>query len=177
MVIVLIGCIASNRVIGRGGTIPWDLPEDRKRFRELTWGKGIVMGMHTYRSIGHPLEGRFNIVLSRGTARDETDLHLCRDIPAVLDLGLKEGMEELWIIGGGEVYAEFLPLAVRMELTLLNQPFEGDVLFPRWDEKDWEVVKRCRGPRAAGDPLEHEYLSMRRIRPVPRGVNLIREDG
>lgn len=163
MEILLIGCIASNGVIGRSGTIPWDLPEDRSRFRALTWGKAIVMGKNTYLSIGHPLEGRINFVLSRRKDFIVSGIHLCRDVPTVLNLGKELGMEQLWIIGGGQVYEEFLPLADRMELTILKRPYGGDVWFPRWKEEEWELKERFEGSRPAGDPLEHEYLRFERI--------------
>lgn len=161
--IALIGCIASNGVIGKSGRIPWDLPEDRRRFRVLTGGKGIVMGRNTYISIGHPLEGRINIVLSGRKEWKVSGILLCRDVPAVLTLAQDLGMEELWIVGGGQVYEEFLPLAARMELTLLKHPYPGDVWFPRWKEEEWELVEIARGPRPMGDPLEHEYLRYKRI--------------
>ena len=161
--IVLIGCIASNGVIGRSGKIPWDLPEDRRRFRAFTWGKGIVMGRNTYLSIGHPLEGRVNIVLSRRKEWNVSGIHLCRGIPTVLDLAIDLGLDALWVIGGGQVYEEFLPLADRMELTRLKQPYPGDVWFPPWKEEEWELVEISRGPRPMEDPLEHEYLRFKRI--------------
>jgi len=169
--IVLIGCIASNGVIGRGGRIPWDLPEDRKRFRSLTWGKGVVMGRNTYLSIGHPLPGRINIVLSRKEEFGAPGIQVCRGLDMVSKLGKELGLEELWVIGGGEVYGEFLPLAIRMELTILKQPFAGDVWFPRWEREEWKLVERTPGPRPLGDPLEHEYLRYRRIGGVPKKIN------
>lgn len=165
MEIVLIGCIASNWVIGRQGTIPWDLPEDRRRFRTLTWGKGIVMGRNTYLSIGRPLEGRIHFVLSQRQDWNVPDIHLCKDVPSLWNMAKERGLEELWIIGGGQVYSEFLPLADRMELTILKQSFEGDVWFPRWNEEEWELEERVVGPRPSGDPLEHEYCRYRRIAP------------
>ncbi|MCX7787447.1 MAG: dihydrofolate reductase [Spirochaetes bacterium] len=163
MEIILIGCLASNRVIGRAGTIPWDLPEDRMRFRTLTWGKGIVMGRITFLSIGHPLEGRVNFVLSRKPDFGASGIHRCKDIPTVLNLAKELRMEELWIIGGEQVYTEFLPLADRMELTMLRQPYEGDAWFPQWRGEEWELKERNRGTRPIGDPLEHEYLRFKRI--------------
>lgn len=169
MEIVLVGCIASNGVIGRGERIPWDLPEDRKRFQALTWGKGVVMGRNTYLSIGHPLPGRINFVLSRKLEREkeEPGIRLCRDLEAVLKRAKELGVGELWVMGGEKVYEEFLPLAIRMELTMLKHPFAGDVWFPRWKQEEWELVVRTPGTRPLGDPLEHEYLSFKRIRKVP----------
>lgn len=167
MQILIIAAVASNGVIGRGGMIPWDLPEDRKRFQALTWGKGVVMGRNTYLSIGHPLSGRINFVLSRKVDIKETGIRLCRDLETVLKLGKELGVGELWVIGGGKVYEGFLPLAVRMELTFLKQPFTGDVWFPRWEQDEWELVKRTPGMRPLGDPFEHEYLSFKRIREIP----------
>jgi len=148
--------------------IPWDLPEDRKRFRAFTWGKGIVMGRITYLSIGHPLEGRINFVLSSRKDMGEWGVYLCRDVPAVLNLAEKLRIEELWVIGGEQVYKAFLPLADRMELTVLKQPYEGDTWFPPWKEEEWELVSRTNGSRPLGDPLEHEYLRFERIAPVER---------
>jgi len=93
-------------------------------------------------------------------------IHLCRDVPAVLNLAEELGIEELWVIGGEQVYKAFLPFANRMELTVLKEFYEGDTWFPRWKEEEWDLTERFRGSRPAGDPLEHEYLRFKRKLPI-----------
>lgn len=135
MEIILVAAVAeSNRVIGRGMELPWHLPEDLRHFKALTQGKTVLMGRRTYQSIlhqfGRPLPNRRNVVLS--TTLDlpppaevypdmEAALHVLRDVP------------EVYVIGGSSVYAAFLPLATRLELTLVKGQHQGDVFFPPFE--------------------------------------------
>jgi dihydrofolate reductase len=143
--------MAENRVIGRGAEIPWDLPADRKHFQECTWGHPIVMGRKTFETLGGPLPGRLNIILTRDrTYRAEG----CRVVHGRDEVLVAAGdAAELFVCGGGEVYREFLPLAERIYLTVLHQELEGDVLFPEIPG-DFVVVSR----KTVADPLPHSFL-------------------
>ncbi|NMC75151.1 MAG: dihydrofolate reductase [Geobacteraceae bacterium] len=147
----LIAAMAQNRVIGNGPEIPWDLPDDRRRFREITWGRPVVMGRRTFETLPGPLPGRMTIVLTRdrGYCR-----HGCRVVPD-LEAALKaaEGAEEVFICGGGEVYRQAMPLADRIYLTVIHRDFHGDVLFPEVPP-DFEVTEKVFVP----EPVPHTFL-------------------
>lgn len=128
MIISIIAAMAENRVIGRGTDIPWDLADDRRRFREITWGHLMIMGRRTFESIGPPLAGRTTIVLSHDTGYRPEGALAARDLETALSLAGKES--EVFICGGEEVYRQAMPLADRIYLTIIHQDFEGDVFFP-----------------------------------------------
>jgi len=141
MRISLIAAVAKNGAIGKGGAIPWNLPEDRAYFREKTLGHTVVMGRGTFESIGKPLPGRRCIVLSRTPG-------LCAPGALVLGgvselLSLPAGArEEVFIIGGGAVYEAFLPLADTLYLTLVEAEPPGDRFFPPFPEAAWQEASR-----------------------------------
>jgi dihydrofolate reductase len=126
--LALIAAMARNRVIGRHGKLPWHIPEDLKRFKRLTSGHPVLMGRNTYESLGKPLRDRRNVVLSsRAISGIETYAALENALTA-----LKE--EELvFIIGGGQIYAQLLPMADILYLTIIDQIFEGDAFFPAYE--------------------------------------------
>ena len=138
MTLSIIVAVAENRVIGRDGSLPWHISEDLKRFKRITLGHPIIMGRKTYESIGRPLPGRRNIVISRHSAYCADGC----DVAGSLDsaLAMVGGEEEVFCIGGAEVYREALPRADRMYLTRVLQTVDGDVRFPEWDEKSWKLV-------------------------------------
>lgn len=135
--IVLIAAVAeANRVIGRGMDLPWHLPGDLKRFKRLTLGHPLVMGRRTFESLVHqfggPLPGRRNVVLTtRGPLPGYPDVETYASLPAAL-AALREA-ERIFIGGGGAVYAAALPLADRLELTLVEGHYEGDAFFPPYE--------------------------------------------
>lgn len=135
--IVLIAALGAHGVIGREGALPWHLPDDLKRFKALTLGKPIVMGRKTFDAIGRPLPHRRNLVLSR--ALDTTPgVEVVHSLEEAL--ALTDGVPELFVIGGGEVYAAFLPLATRLELTHVEADVDGDARFPAFAPSEWSVV-------------------------------------
>jgi dihydrofolate reductase len=128
MIISLIAAMAENRVIGRNGAIPWDIPDDRRRFRELTMGHPIIIGRKTFELIGRPLSGRKNIILSR---QPEYRAEGCCVVHSLADaLAASAGADEVFICGGGEIYRLALPLADRIYLTVVHGFCAGDALFP-----------------------------------------------
>lgn len=137
MNIVLIAAVAQNGTIGDAGKIPWHIREDLQRFKRLTLGHPVIMGRKTYQSLGKPLPGRRNIVLTRGPAITGVEC-----FPS-LDAALAAcGGQTIFIIGGAEVYRQALPRAHSLMLTLVHRNVAGDTFFPEFDRSQWREVAR-----------------------------------
>ncbi|MDM8547951.1 type 3 dihydrofolate reductase [Candidatus Venteria ishoeyi] len=134
----IIAALSKNRVIGLNQQMPWHLPADLAWFKQNTLGKPIVMGRKTFESIGRPLPGRDNIVLSRDSDLLIPGCQVIHQLQALEDLNAPEIM----IIGGGQLYAQTLPLAERLYLTEVQAEFEGDTYFPVLEDEDWQEVSR-----------------------------------
>jgi dihydrofolate reductase len=150
----LIAAVAANGVIGSENELPWRLPEDLKRFKALTLGNPVIMGRRTFESIGHPLPGRRNIVVTRNP---DYRAEVC-ETPNTFEAALaacQGGSDEIFVIGGAQIYAEALPLAQRLYLTEIRRAFEGDARFPDWDRTVWMEV--AREAHRTGDGLEYEF--------------------
>ena len=140
MKIAMIAAMANNRVIGKDNQMPWHLPEDLRHFKAMTLGKPVVMGRKTYESIGRPLPGRHNIVISR-----QADLIIdgVTTVTSFDDAKLAAGdCEELVIMGGGQLYEMLLPQADILYLTEIALDVEGDTYFPEWNDGSWHEVSR-----------------------------------
>jgi dihydrofolate reductase len=149
--LIAIVAMSSNRVIGKDGTLPWHLPEDLKFFKKTTLGHPILMGRKTFESIGRPLPGRRNIVLSRTMApREGVEV-----IADVAELRCAEG-EQIFLIGGAQLFETMLPQCDGMYLTFIAQPYEGDVFFPPFEQwfEEPEVV-------GTGEGMEFRYYRRR----------------
>jgi dihydrofolate reductase len=147
----LIAALDRNYAIGRGGLMPWHLPDDLKRFKQLTLGKPVLMGRKTALAIGRPLPGRRNLVLTRSATAPFAGQETVASIAAAVDLA--QG-EELAVIGGGEVYALALPVATHLHLTWIDTVAENpDAFFPRFEANDWIETERIAHPADA----RHEY--------------------
>ena len=148
----LVAALASNRVIGAGGRLPWRLPEDLKRFKSLTFGHPVIMGRRTWQSIGGALPGRRNIVVTRrpGFAAPHAEVagSLEESLARCADAAL------VFVIGGAELYAAALPIADALELTEIGVPFDGDTRFPEFDRSAWRELRRERHRRADGLPFD-----------------------
>jgi dihydrofolate reductase len=128
MIISIIAAMAENRVIGRDGAIPWDIPADLQRFRDLTMGHPVVMGRKTFAAIGRPLPGRENIILTRQPGYRAEG---CRVAPSLEEaLAACTGADEVFICGGEDIYRQALPLADRIYLTVIHRECAGDTFFP-----------------------------------------------
>ena len=138
--ITFIVAVADNGVIGRDNTLPWHLPDDLKRFKRLTLGKPIVMGRKTFESIGKPLPGRQNIVVTRDTNYQREGVTVVHDAEAALRAA--GAAPEVMVIGGAELFRTLLPRAGRLHLTRVHGNIEGDVVWPALDERQWRVVER-----------------------------------
>ena len=137
MKISLISAVGRNRVIGKNNQMPWHLPADLKYFKSITMGKPIVMGRKTFESLGRPLPGRDNIILTRNTTYQAEG---CQVIHHVDELTSVTDAEEVMIIGGAEIYAAFLPVASHLYLTEVSCELDGDTWFPEFTAADWEIV-------------------------------------
>lgn len=129
--IALIAAMTPDRVIGREGRIPWNIPGEQKRFKELTMGHVIVMGRRTYEEIGHPLPGRKTVVVSNTKNFDQPG---CRTVSSLKEALMLADGEDVYISGGSRLYEEALPLADVLYLTEIEKKIEGDVYFPEFDE-------------------------------------------
>ena len=153
MIVSLVAAVAENGVIGRDGTLPWSLPADLRRFRELTTGHHVVMGRNTHASIGRALPGRVNLVLTRHPELVAEGCRALRDLDAALRVARDAGESEAFVIGGAAVYALALPLAQRIYLTRVAAVVAGDVRFPELDPDRW--VEASREERAPDERNAH----------------------
>ncbi len=161
MVISMIAAMDKNRLIGNGPDIPWQMPADRRHFRNMTVGKPVVMGRKTFETLKRPLGKRQNIILTRNTAYEAPKG--CSVAHSVADvLGLCKETEELMICGGAPIYQAFLPYANRLYLTQIHATFEGDVYFPEFDIAAWEEVKRLDGEPDEKNPYPYSFLFLER---------------
>jgi dihydrofolate reductase len=144
MKIALIVAVSQNHVIGRDNQLPWHLPEDLKYFKSVTMGKPILMGRKTFDSIGRPLPGRTNIVITRDSEWTAQGVEAVTDIQAALAVGERAcqaaAIDEIMVIGGAQIYQKFLPYADRLYLTKVEAKVEGDAFFPKIDSAHWQQV-------------------------------------
>ena len=142
--LALVAAVAQNGIIGSNGGLPWRLPTDLRHFREITMGRPLIMGRRTHVSIGRPLPGRDNIVVS-STLAPAAGVHTVPHLPAALKQGAalarQRGVDEMLVIGGARLYAEALALAQRIYLTRVKAAVKGDVHFPELAETEWKQVQ------------------------------------
>ncbi|MFO8140375.1 MAG: dihydrofolate reductase [Marinobacter sp.] len=165
----LIVAMARNRVIGRNNQLPWYLPGDLRYFKQATMGKPIIMGRKTWESIGRPLPRRMNVVISRnpewqapaGTvAAGSLEAALVK-AEAQAEL---EGGEEVMIIGGGQIYAEALPMVDRIYITQVHAEVDGDAYFPEVDWNDWQEIGREDFSASDNNPYDYSFVVYQRSR-------------
>ena len=146
MGVTLVAAVARNGVIGAGGTLPWHLPEDLRRFKALTMGHTMIMGRRTYDSIGRALPGRRTIVVTRDTDWRATDVTIAHTVDEALAVagttGLDAGTPDAMVVGGGEIYRQMMHLADRLEITHVAADAAGDTRFPEIDPAVWQVDSR-----------------------------------
>lgn len=139
--LAILAAVAANRVIGRDNALPWHLPADLKHFKALTMGQIIVMGRRTFDSIGRPLPGRVNVVLTRQPDLQLPGVEIATSMEAVLER-FGEDRRTIFIIGGAELYQQTLPYCDRLYLTEIQQAFPGDTFFPAYARDDWQEISR-----------------------------------
>jgi dihydrofolate reductase len=163
--LAVIAAMGTNRVIGKDGQLPWRLPEDLKRFKALTLGHPVIMGRKTHQSIGRPLPGRRNIVVSRQAGLALAGCEVAGSLEAALALLPDDGPLP-FVIGGEAIYRAALPLASELLLTLVPAAPEGDVRFPELASGVWEEVERTLGAEGVA------FVTLRRAArgtPAPPG--------
>ncbi len=149
-----------NRLIGSNNTLPWHLPADLRYFRASTLGKPVVMGRKTFESIGKPLPGRRNIVVTRNPDFAAEGCEVVNDIDAAIELCAD--CEEIMLIGGATLYAQVLPRASRLYLTRIHHAFDGDTWFPEIDEAAWRVENRQDFDPDHNNPYPYSFIKLRR---------------
>ena len=161
MKISIVVAMAANRVIGRDNQLPWHLPADLKHFKQTTMGKPILMGRKTWESIGRPLPGRTNIVITRDENYDAPGCVVVHSIEAALQAAAKQ--DEVMIIGGAEFYRQVLPRTDRIYLTRINEDFEGDTLFPELDSSEWQEAERVDCDADDNNPHSYSFITLDRV--------------
>ncbi len=139
MTLSIIVALGRNRAIGYQNTLPWRLPTDMQRFKQLTMGHHLLMGRKTFESIGRPLPGRTSIIITRQSDFQAAGCLLAHSLAEAIALAQARGEQEAFVIGGAEIYAQALSLADRMYLTLVEAEPEADAFFPAFAEKGWEA--------------------------------------
>ena len=158
---MLVVAVADNDVIGKDGAMPWHVPADLRHFRRLTVGKPVVMGRKTFESIGKPLPGRHNIVLTRQAGWHADGVTIASNLAeAVAAAGLHRDARapQIMVIGGAQIYAEALPVVTRAELTRIHVSPEGDTHFPPLDPAQWKQIAQERHPAQDAVPA-HSFTT------------------
>lgn len=158
----LIAAMSQNHVIGRDNELPWHLPADLKHFKAITMGKPILMGRKTYESIGRPLPGRLNLILSRQTDLDIDGCTVVATVNRAIELAMKIGANELIIIGGAQLYAQTIDQADCLYLTMVQTTLEGDAFFPEFNPSEWSLVESqsCRADE--NNAYDYNFLRYQR---------------
>ena len=171
--IVLVVAVAENGVIGAGGAIPWRLKSDMQRFKAMTMGKPVVMGRKTFASLRRPLPGRTNIVVTRDSGFSAPGAVVTTSLAEARAIAAGDAMRrfatEIAVIGGAEIYRQWIDIADRLEVTEVHARPEGDTCFPAIDAAKWQETGRVRHPAGADDSADFSYVSYIRpdIRPRP----------
>lgn len=164
--LVFVVAVSENGVIGREGDMPWQLSTDLKRFKALTMGRPVVMGRKTFRSIGKPLPGRENIVITRDRDFAADGVHVAASVDAAIALASgfarRDGMAEVAVIGGGEIYRQLMDRADILHVTHVEAVLEGDTRFPDIDPDIWESGAEERIPEGPRDTYPTRFVSYRR---------------
>ncbi len=167
MKLALIVAQSENRVIGRNNKLPWHLPEDLKYFKSVTMGKVIIMGRKTYDSIGRPLPGRTNIVVTRDTEYSVEGVEIVYSLEAAIEkaeaLSLINGNEEALVIGGSQLYEQALVKADRLYLTQVHDQVCGDAYFPALEPAEWLQVGKQDFDADGHNPYNYSFLVLDRV--------------
>lgn len=165
MKVALIVAVSQNHVIGRDNQLPWHLPEDLQYFKSVTMGKPILMGRKTYDSIGRPLPGRANIVITRDPNWSAEGVIAVNSLEDAIAAGYEAckaaDCDEIMIIGGAQIYQDSLPIADKLYLTMVEAEIEGDAFFPEIDRDQWQKVSE-KSPSAV-DKYPYRFLILERI--------------
>lgn len=156
MIVSMIAAMAEDRVIGLNGQMPWHLPADLAHFKRSTMGSPVVMGRKTYDSIGRPLPGRLNIVITRNRSLVIEGCEVCQSLDEALE-SLPDDLEEVFIIGGQQLYEQALPLANRLYLTHISLKVDGDTRFPDYSAYRWTQLDYSEHPADEMNPWDYSF--------------------
>ena len=155
---------AKNNVIGKDNQLIWNLPEDLKRFKSMTTGHTIIMGRKTFESLGRVLPDRKHIVFSQNPDFQVNDenvevVHSMLQIQQYI-----ESDEEAFVIGGAMIYGLLMPHVTKMYITQINENFEGNIIFPKFDTEKWEVIEREEGIKDENNKFDYDYITYKKIK-------------
>lgn len=163
---VIVVAVARNGIIGRDGDMPWRLSTDLKRFKALTSGKPVIMGRKTFQSIGRPLPGRANFVVTRDPGFDPEGVAVANSLPDALASAIEkaraDGVDEVCIIGGGEIYRQAIETADLMHVTHVEADVDGDTSFPAIDATIWQADPELVVPAGERDSFATRFVTYRR---------------
>lgn len=160
--LVLVAAMTRDRAIGKDGGMPWHLPADLKHFKSVTLGHPVIMGRKTFESIGKPLPGRTNVVVSRGNPELPDGVLLAESLEAAI--GHFDEHEPIMVIGGGSIYEMALPLASVMELTFVDAQLDADTWFPAWPAGEWQLRAMRVRPADDDNPYRLSFCTFRRAK-------------
>lgn len=140
MVISHLVAASENNVIGKHNQIPWHLPNDLKFFKNKSWGMPVIMGRNTYESLDKPLPGRINVVVTTNKDWKRDDVAVAHSIEEAITKACEADCNEIFIIGGGEIFKQSLDMVNRIYFTLVHTTIDGDVFYPEFDKKDWKLI-------------------------------------
>jgi len=160
MLISAIFAMSENRVIGKDNQLPWHLPADLKHFKKVTLGKPILMGRKTYESIGRPLPGRCNVVITKEIDYQAPGCVVVNSIEQAL-ITTKENAE-IFVMGGALLYQAMLPLIQRLYMTIIHQAFDGDTFFPLLNQDDWQEIERIDHAKDRENPYSYSFFILDR---------------
>jgi len=150
----MIWAMGKNREVGLDLKIPWHIPEDFKYFKETTFGKPVIMGLKTFKSLGKPLPGRRNIVLNF----DKIDIPGCEVITSIPEaIEAVKDEEEAFIIGGASIYKQFLDKVDRLYMTYIDHEFEANIFFPEFDIDEWKMISETKGKKDEKNPYDYYF--------------------
>jgi len=162
----IIVAMANNRAIGKDNQLLWHLPEDLKYFKRITMGKPMIMGRKTFESIGRPLPGRLNIVVTRQQDWRHQGVKVVHSIEEAMDLAnaqaLIDGVAEVMMIGGAELYKTALPAAKKIYLTRVDADIEGDAFFPKLTDSEWQEISRESFLASEKNPYSYAFCVLSR---------------
>ncbi|WLD91550.1 dihydrofolate reductase [Alkalihalobacillus sp. AL-G] len=152
--ISLLVAVGKNQVMGKDNDLPWHLPEDLKWFKKVSMGHTIIMGRKTYESIGKPLPGRKNVIVTTNKSYEAEGCIVTHSI----DEALEQNGEEQIVIGGAQIFEQVLPKTDRIYFTYIDADFDGDTYFPEIDESDWKVSSKEKGIKNEKNPYDYYFI-------------------
>ncbi len=156
----LVVAMANNRVIGLENKMPWHLPADLSHFKKTTMGHAVIMGRKTYQSIGFSLPGRHNIVLTQSKDFQAKQVTVASNIQQAIEAA--GDVKEIMIIGGSTIYQQFLPLAERLYLTLIDLRVKGDTFFPDYQHQKWTMTQQQTHQQDENNPYAYQFITLDR---------------